>query len=132
MTAMGTDRVTELSASLVDISHVDGVRSISLAEDERLGWVLEFQHADEFDQQDKALGFDTYCIVSGMQEGTTYGGVEIWWVRSDTLFLVLTPEAARELGLTRDVRVQLAFESDVRRLIVEMTSILGMQPGEPG
>lgn len=63
------------------------------------GFALIFQRSlREPDEQDVALGMDSYCLVTA-QQGTDYGCVtEV--VRKDILLrVVVTPEATEPLGL---------------------------------
>lgn len=59
---------------------------------------LELQRALAFDDQDVALGMDTYCVVSS--DGPThYGGVASCVLQGGQLHLRFQPEAARVFGV---------------------------------
>lgn len=72
------------------------------------GWCIEVQRSIEFDEQDRDLGMDTYClVVSGV---THYGGVNAWNVRANVLCLSLDELAALELGLESTVEIEFPSE----------------------
>lgn len=73
--------------------------------DEGTGDTIEFQRAIEFDDQDRALGQDTYCIVRGA--ATIYGGLESWRLIGTTLSFILTVEASDVLELPTTVEIEL-------------------------
>jgi hypothetical protein len=58
---------------------------------------LEFHKADSFDEQDRMLGMDTYCLCT--ESGTTYGGVVSWTLSHDSLEVRLDQKAASDLGI---------------------------------
>jgi hypothetical protein len=116
-----------LQARLTGISYDDGVLVVGIAEGPELnGWQLVFQRADEFDDQDRALGMDTYCIVSGWQEGTIYGGVESWAVDRSELTFRFSDDAARELHLAKTVRIALERDpAEVAEVVRALERVLG-------
>jgi Immunity protein 10 len=61
---------------------------------------LEIQRSLQVDEQDQALGQDTYCLVTE-EQATHYGGVLDWRIDGSTLDLDLTEEACRVLGTSR-------------------------------
>lgn len=66
---------------------------------EDAGNTFEIQRSLTIDDQDRALGWDTYCLVLGGGP-TFYGGVLGWHLSEDHLLhLSLSQEAAAELGL---------------------------------
>lgn len=66
---------------------------------------VEFQRALEFDDQDRELGQDIYCVVrNGM---TYYGGVEWWNFDHDTLTFRLSDEAGDELELPDETKIHI-------------------------
>ncbi len=76
--------------------------------DTESGDTLELQRSIQDDEQDRALGMDTYCFV---HDGAThYGGLKGWRVESGTLTLRLKWTAARVLGLPRTVKKQVTTE----------------------
>jgi Immunity protein 10 len=70
-------------------------------EDQASGDAIEIQRALEFDDQDAALGMDTYCLVRG--GASHYGGITRWIVLSDLLQLELEEGAAIDLALPATV-----------------------------
>jgi len=84
----------------------DGVLSVMFAEDTTGdGVCLGFQRAATFDEQDRALGMDTYCVTLGTGEAV-YGGVDGWSLAAGLLRLRLSAEAAEVLDLQRDVLIE--------------------------
>lgn len=68
------------------------------------GETLEIQMSLYADEQDVALGQDTYCLVrSGA--ATFYGGVRTWLLADGLLTLGLTDEASQVLGLPTTVAI---------------------------
>lgn len=63
---------------------------------------LLVQRALSFDDQDRALGQDTYCLVTATG-ATFYGGVEIARIESLDLVLSFTSEAVAALDLPVDL-----------------------------
>ena len=58
---------------------------------------LEIQRATSFDEQDRALGQDTYCLCD--EGGSThYGGVVSWRIAINMLEINLNSAAATALG----------------------------------
>ena len=73
------------------------VADLVLAEHyERTGRRLEIQRSLQFDEQDEALGMDSYCLVT--DGGTHYGGVLSWDIGGSTLRIELDTAAASALG----------------------------------
>jgi hypothetical protein len=100
---------------------------VGIAEDIDLrGWQLIFMRANSFDDQDVRLGQDTYCIVSGNQEGTAYGGVVAWSANGSILDFTFTLDAAQELGVAPDTAVTLdGPEADVTTVVLGLEEVLG-------
>jgi hypothetical protein len=71
---------------------------VVLAEDpDGSGPRLELQKALSFDEQDRMLGLDTYCLCT--EAGATcYGGVKAWTIGPDALEIRLDADAAETLG----------------------------------
>ena len=77
----------------------------------------------EPDEQDVALGQDTYCLV--LESGATfYGGVERWALEGRELVLVLSAEAQSALSIRSPISIQHgpqvdteALEAGLRRLL---------------
>jgi hypothetical protein len=58
---------------------------------------LELQKALSFDEQDRTLGLDTYCLCT--EAGATcYGGVIAWTLGPNALEIRLEADAAETLG----------------------------------
>lgn len=75
------------------------------------GFVLIFQCSlHEPDEQDVALGMDTYCLVTADQ-GTDYGSVTEVVLRDDVLRVVVTTEARQPLGLD-DTEIEATLDVD--------------------
>src|SRR5690348_12809142 len=80
---------------------------VAFAEDPiRTGKRIELQLALEFDQQDRDMGMDTYCISTSW--GTThYGGIDSLVLKGRTLMLGFEQAAAEVLELPRKVALDL-------------------------
>jgi hypothetical protein len=68
-------------------------------------WSLLFMECDEAED-------DTYCLVVDPGQATYYGGVRECELSERELNLVLTAEAAEELGTPTDLRFALALDTD--------------------
>lgn len=68
-----------------------------LLHDRLSGDTLEIQRSIEFDEQDVALGMDTYCLV--WQGATHYGGIVDWVIDGNSFTVHLSDDARAELGL---------------------------------
>lgn len=81
------------------------------------GDTFEIQRSIEFDEQDVALGMDTYCLV--WQEASHYGGIVEWAIDRNSFTVHLSNDAQVELGLPRLLVFSLDAESVavVRRLL---------------
>ena len=66
-------------------------------EDEASGDFFAVQRAFTFDNQDRALGMDTYCLVRG--EATHYGGLDAYELTDSRLQLRFGAAAADALEL---------------------------------
>jgi len=94
------------------------IRQIVVTEDDETLWValgenqdssgraIVFQRARYFDEQDRALGMDTYCISDAMG-ATVYGGVLRYRLDENILTLHLTPETATVLAMNNPYRCAL-------------------------
>jgi hypothetical protein len=66
-------------------------------------WALPFMECtDAEDEQQVALGMDTYCLVVDPGQATHYGGARECEIDELRLRLVLTEDAATALGLPAD------------------------------
>jgi hypothetical protein len=71
---------------------------------------LEIQKSLSFDEQDRRLGLDTYCLCT--EEGATYyGGVTSWTLTQDSLEVRLDAQAAKALGVQGGFVVNFATEN---------------------
>src|SRR5262245_8191124 len=61
----------------------------------------------EPDDQDLKFGWDTYCITTGDQRATCYGGLLQAHLVETELSVLFTPESASKLCLEADVTVRL-------------------------
>ena len=89
-------RDSDLSTEVVVLAeHLDGS-----------GRRIELQRTCSPDEQDRALGLHTYCLVT--ESGTThYGGIDPWAVKEGRLRLSLSTEAATALGLDTALSIRL-------------------------
>ncbi|HEX3782317.1 MAG TPA: Imm10 family immunity protein [Pseudonocardiaceae bacterium] len=88
-----------------------GCVSASIAEHaDGSGFALIFQCGiDEPDEQDVALGMDSYCLITADQ-GTDYGGVIEATLRERVLRLVLAPDALAPLEVS-DTEIEATLEA---------------------
>ncbi len=86
---------------------------VGIAENEDgSGESLLFQTAiTAAEEQDRALGMDTYC-VSTAWGATVYGGVMACALRDDLLTLKFDPPAAETLGISQECRFRLRVDQD--------------------
>lgn len=61
------------------------------------GETFEIQRSIEFDEQDVALGMDTYCLF--WKGATYYGGIVEWGIDGYAFTVHLRTDAVAELGL---------------------------------
>ncbi|HEU4556822.1 MAG TPA: Imm10 family immunity protein [Longimicrobium sp.] len=83
--------------------------TVVLAEAREGGERLELHKAISFDEQDRALRIDTYCLCT--ETGTVYGGVTSWTVAPGTLEVRLDARAAEMLDVEGGFRVTFPPES---------------------
>ena len=96
--------------------------TVVLAEELDGGERLELQRALSFDEQDRRLGMDTYCLCT--EAGCVYGGVASWTVSADALELRLEEQAAKMLGVDGGFRV--SFPPERRQVLREgLERVLG-------
>lgn len=74
---------------------------------------LEIQRALEFDDQDKQLGQDTYCMCTE-QGAVCYGGIASWSLAGNELKIVLDARAATALGVKGGFLIELDVNTDTR------------------
>src|SRR5688572_30595411 len=83
-----------------------GTFVVVLAEGTSEGARLEIQQSFEFDDQDRALGQDTYCLAN--EAGAThYGGVKRWSLDGRALHIELERGAAEALSFDRQIFIEL-------------------------
>jgi hypothetical protein len=76
-------------------------------------WSLMFMECyDADDEQDVALGMDTYCLVVDPGQATAYGGVSQCVVAEGHLRLVLATDTARALGTPTELDFTLAMDDE--------------------
>jgi hypothetical protein len=86
--------------------------------------VFVVARAHRFDAQDRALGMDTYCLITGTSGATHYGGVEdVDWPEPTHLRLDLSAEASETLALPRRLELRLP-EEDVALVRAELPTLL--------
>jgi hypothetical protein len=77
-----------------------------------------------YDEQDRALGQDTYCI-STAQGATIYGGLTRCVLQFDSLTLGFEPEAAHALEVPLDIILPLRVDpADIRILYDGLRRVL--------
>ena len=90
-------RMIEFTASRVAFEEVDGVFIVALAEHgDGDGAHVMFQSGPT-DEQDVALGMDTYCICTD-NGACHYGGIASWRIAGGELEIELDEQAKRVLG----------------------------------
>jgi hypothetical protein len=90
--------------------------------DEQTGDAFEIQRSLEFDDQDRAMGMDTYCLVLGSGP-THYGGVAHWTLDDSALELVLTTDAAAALGIAPHLRLE-STAQELRDIAAHLPALL--------
>jgi hypothetical protein len=84
----------------------EGVIGVIVAEEESgEGARVELQRATSFDDQDRALGQDTYCL-SLHTGASVYGGVTRWLLAPGQLKLELSKEASDALELDTELTIE--------------------------
>ena len=121
-------RVPVFVAREVRFERSGGVSVLGLAESPRDGGrCLIFSRAERFDDQDRALGMDTYSLTNEAA-ATVYGSLRAYYVSDEehVLDLDLESEAAESLGLPEQLRVVLEVSVSAR---VELPTWLGIIVG---
>jgi hypothetical protein len=94
--------------------YVVGVRESTALE----SWSLSFMECyDADDEQEIALGMDTYCLVVDPGQATHYGGVRECELTGTELRLVLTEGAAAALGIPTNTRFVMDLPPHQRELL---------------
>lgn len=95
------------TASRVDVERMDDLNAFVIVfaeKEDGTGHRLEFQRSLQHDDQDAALGMDTYCLCSS-NGATYYGGIAAWSINPAGLDLTLHQNAASTLGVPVRFRV---------------------------
>jgi hypothetical protein len=104
---------------IIGLDHESGLESLGIAAAPE-GPALIFQRADDYDEQDRRLGQDTYCICDEAAN-VHYGGVVAWSLAGGMLRIELDPVAAEVFG---DARFELPLETDPGGLEADLRRIL--------
>ena len=84
---------------------------------------LSIQRALVTDEQDVALGMDTYCVC--LSSGpAVYGGVEAWSAHDGEIRLRLSEEAASELGIPGELAFS-APREELAPVVHHLARLLG-------
>lgn len=92
---------------------------------------LEIQKSIELDEQDSAMGMDTYCLVSS-HGPTFYGGVESCVLRNERLTLKLSAEAACVLEVGGYEFHLMLGPKERQLLALGLAELFHGMPQEPG
>ena len=86
---------------------------------------LEVQRALLFNEQDRSLGQDTYCLCT--ESGAVcYGGVVSWRLIDDALEIVLDAIAAKTLGVTGGYVIDIEANPELRSVLKDgLQRVLG-------
>jgi Immunity protein 10 len=112
--ALNAGSVDQFTIRCVAVADDDDLNTfvVGLAEDaDGSGWGLVFQIAHSFDEQDRMLGEDTYCI-STTWGATVYGGLTSCVLQDDELVLEFDSEGADTLGISEECHLQLQVDRD--------------------
>lgn len=82
--------------------------------DEESGDTIGIQRSLAFDEQDRALGMDTYCVTRG--GASHYGGLVTWRLAHGVLALTLSSAAA---ALELPGEISISVDEEGAPLIVE-------------
>jgi hypothetical protein len=116
---MGGIMTTEIVARAAGFDRDDDIQCITagfaeFADGSGLG--LLFQAATcEPDEQDVQLGMDTYCITTGDQRATRYGGLIRAELTGNELLLVFSREAGEDFDLDGGMKVRLDVDERALR-----------------
>lgn len=75
---------------------------------------LEIQRAIHYDDQDRRLGLDSPCVVTG-SGATAFGAIAGWRLEGHTLHLILTPAGSDTLNVDGGYELELDPPSDRAR-----------------
>jgi hypothetical protein len=97
------------AATAIQLDELNTFAVIMAEETDGSGNRIELQRALEFDEQDYALGQDTYCTY--LDDGACeYGGIRKCVLNHNELLLEFSAETALTLGLDEQVVVQLEVD----------------------
>jgi hypothetical protein len=96
------------AVAAVELPDLNTFAVVLAEEPDGTGDRVEITKPLSFDEQDRVLGMDTYCLYT--EQGTCYGGVASWTLSGHSLDLRLNPHAARELGVEGGFLVNFAPE----------------------
>jgi hypothetical protein len=100
-----------LAASALEMADLNSFVVVLAEESDGGGMRLEIQRALEFDEQDKQLWQDTYCVCT--ESGATcYGGIASWALLGNELEIILDVRAQSVLGVKDGFLVELAVDAD--------------------
>ena len=125
LATMSASSPSKITAQMVSVWRDDSLAGVALAErDDSSGWNLVFERALAFTDADRRTGQDTYCITN--EAGVAvYGGVTSWAVAGKDLTLALAEKTATDLGLARQLTIELAFApASIKELDTALAEIL--------
>lgn len=128
----GTIRV--VTASEEDAEYEDGYFQLGLADQpEGDGDVaIVLTRSFEFDEQDRAQGMDTYCLIMPDQM-TRYGGIASWGLNDRVLVLRLDEEASKFFDADGGYRLNLQLDhASLRKLEEGLARVLVNVPRSDG
>jgi Immunity protein 10 len=110
----------------------DNLFFVGLSENhDNTGRMLIFQLGLSFDDQDVALGMDTYCLTNALG-ASVYGGVMRCALVDDLLTLQLAPEAAELFNDLDTLLLRLELDGDsVEQLRQGLRRVLSVGPDTP-
>lgn len=88
---------------------------------------LEISRAIAYDDQDRALGQDTYSL-SDETGATNYGGVDRWRFNDSTLVITLEPKAAEVMGVDSGYELSLDLSHQEESTVRDVLGKLLRQP----
>jgi len=100
------------------VNEIDDINTFLIALADRAdspGHYLELQRSIEEDEQDAALGMDTYCIVTA-SGATHYGGIISCILSDDSLELEFSEAAEAKLGI-KGYKISLALSTSDKALL---------------
>lgn len=102
-----------LGVSALELPDLNAFVVVLAEEPDGRGRRLELQRALEFDEQDRELGLDTYCLCTE-QGATCYGGVASWGFFGNELRIVLEPDAATALHVNGGFEIEIHADDETR------------------